>query len=48
MVRTLAHGHRYDGGRAAADLGLEYTSPEETIGRLVRWFASEGLLATGT
>lgn len=44
MIRTLAHGHRYDGGRAEQELGLEYTTPEETIGRLVRWFESEGLL----
>lgn len=47
MVRTMAHGHRYDGGRAAAELGLEYTSPEEIIGRLIRWFETEGLLGAG-
>lgn len=47
MIRTLAHGHRYDGGRAERELGLEYTTPEETIGRLVRWFESEGLLGEG-
>ncbi len=44
MIRTMAHGHRYDGGKATAELGLSYTSPEETIGRLVRWFELEGLL----
>jgi dihydroflavonol-4-reductase len=44
MVRTLLHGHRYDGSRATRDLGLEYTPPEDTLRRLVRWAVDEGLV----
>jgi dihydroflavonol-4-reductase len=44
MARTLRHGHRYDGAKAARELGLEYTSPEALISRLVDWFESQGLL----
>ena len=31
MVRTLLHGHRYDGSRATRELGLEYTPVRETV-----------------
>lgn len=44
MVATLRHGHAYDGSRAAADLGLRYTSAEDLLARLVAWFRSEGML----
>ena len=44
MVRTLLHGHRYDGTRAERELGLSYTSPEDTIRRTVQWARAEGLL----
>ena len=44
MVRTLLHGHRYDGSRAARELGLRYTSPRETLRRTVDWARSAGLL----
>lgn len=44
MVRTLLHGHRYDGTRAERELGLTYTPPRETIGRTVEWARAEGLL----
>jgi dihydroflavonol-4-reductase len=44
MVRTLLHGHRYDGSRAERDLGLSYTDPRETLRRTVEWARSEGLL----
>lgn len=44
MVRTLRHGHAYDGSRATRDLGIEYTAPEQTLSRLVDWFRAEGLL----
>jgi len=44
MVRTLRHGHAYDGGRAERDLGVRYTGPEELLRRLVSWFEAEGLL----
>ena len=44
MLRTVAHGTRYDGSRAVRELGVEYTAPSVTIDRLVGWFRSEGLL----
>ncbi|WP_217914616.1 NAD-dependent epimerase/dehydratase family protein [Miltoncostaea marina] len=44
MVRTLLHGHAYDGSRARRELGLAYTAPREWIGRAVRWYADEGLV----
>jgi nucleoside-diphosphate-sugar epimerase len=44
MVRTLLHGHRYDGSRAERDLGLRYTDPRETVARTVEWARSAGLL----
>ena len=44
MVRTLLHGHRYDGTRAERELGLAYTSARETLRRTVEWARAEGLL----
>jgi dihydroflavonol-4-reductase len=44
MVRTLLHGHRYDGSRAERELGLRYTPPGQTISRTVDWARAEGLL----
>jgi dihydroflavonol-4-reductase len=44
MVRTLLHGHRYDGSRAERELGLHYTDPRETLRRTVEWARAEGLL----
>lgn len=44
MVRTLRHGHRYDGSRAVRELGLRYSEPGEMLGRLIQWFRSEGML----
>jgi dihydroflavonol-4-reductase len=44
MVRTLLHGHRYDGSRAERELGLRSTEPRETIRRTVEWARSAGLL----
>jgi dihydroflavonol-4-reductase len=44
MVRTLLHGHRYDGSRAERELGLRYTEPRETVRRTVEWARAEGLL----
>ena len=44
MVRTLLHGHTYDGSKAARDLGLEYTPVEETLARTVEWLRAEGLV----
>jgi dihydroflavonol-4-reductase len=45
MVRTLLHGHRYDGSRAARELGLRYTPVEETFRRTIEWAAMEGLVS---
>jgi dihydroflavonol-4-reductase len=44
MVRTLLHGHRYDGSRAERELGLRYTDPRDTVRRTVDWARAEGLL----
>lgn len=44
MVRTLLHGHRYDGSRAERELGLRYTEPRETIRKTVVWARAEGLI----
>jgi dihydroflavonol-4-reductase len=44
MVRTIRHGHAYDGSKAAGELGLEYTSARALLGKLVAWFESEGLI----
>jgi dihydroflavonol-4-reductase len=44
MVRTLLHGHRYDGSRAERELGVRYADPRETVRRTVEWARSEGLL----
>jgi dihydroflavonol-4-reductase len=44
MVRTLAHGHRYDGSRAERELGLRYTPVAETFRRTIEWAAREGLV----
>ncbi|HUB04983.1 MAG TPA: NAD-dependent epimerase/dehydratase family protein [Solirubrobacteraceae bacterium] len=44
MVRTLLHGHRYDGSRAERELGLRYTDPRETIRKTVDWARAEGLV----
>jgi dihydroflavonol-4-reductase len=43
MINTVAHGHRYDGTRAATELGLDYTEPVVFMQRLVEWFRTEGL-----
>jgi dihydroflavonol-4-reductase len=45
MVRTLLHGHRYDGSRAARELGLEYTPVAETFRRTIDWAATQGLVS---
>jgi dihydroflavonol-4-reductase len=44
MVRTLLHGHIYDGSRAQRELGLRYTDPRETLRKTVDWARAEGLL----
>jgi dihydroflavonol-4-reductase len=44
MVRTLLHGHTYDGSKAARELGLVYTPLEETLRRTVAWYVEQGLV----
>jgi dihydroflavonol-4-reductase len=44
MVRTLRHGHAYDGALAERGLGLTYTTPEALLGRLLAWFEDEGMM----
>src|SRR6202012_1042496 len=44
MIRTLLHGHLYDGSRAERELGLHYTVPRDTVRRTVASARSEGLL----
>jgi dihydroflavonol-4-reductase len=43
-VRTILHGHRYDGSRATRELGLEYTSLADTFSRTIDWAVAEGLV----
>ena len=44
MVRTLLHGHRYDGSRATRELGLEYTPVADTFRRTIDWAVAQGLV----
>ena len=44
MVRTLLHGHEYDGSKAERDLGLRYTPFRDTIRRTLSWYADQGLV----
>jgi dihydroflavonol-4-reductase len=43
-VRTLLHGHRYDGSRATRELGLQYTPVADTFARTIEWAAEQGLV----
>lgn len=47
-VRTLLHGHRYDGSRAERELGLVYTPVERTLERTLEWYAERGLVPART
>jgi dihydroflavonol-4-reductase len=44
MVRTMLHGHDYDGSRAERELGLRYTPIEDTLRRTLEWARTEGLV----
>jgi len=44
MVRTLVHGHVYDGSRAARELGLSYTPATDTLTRLISWARTASLI----
>jgi len=43
MARVMRHGARYDGSRAAADLGFAYTPPGEWLRITVEWYRAQGL-----
>ncbi len=42
MLRTLAHGHAYDGAPAALALGFTYTPLAETLRRALAWYVENG------
>lgn len=44
MIRTMLHGHAFDGSRAEQELGISYTPIEETFERMVAWYRAESLL----
>jgi dihydroflavonol-4-reductase len=44
MVRTMLHGHRYDGSKAARELGVTYTPVRETFRRTIAWALEQGLV----
>lgn len=41
-VGTILHGHRYNGSRAARELGFEYTPLADTFRRIIEWAVAEG------
>jgi dihydroflavonol-4-reductase len=43
-IRTILHGHRYDGSRAMRELGLSYTPVAGTFRRTIDWAVAEGLV----
>ena len=43
-VRTILHGHRYDGSLATRELGLAYTPLPDTFRRTIDWAVAEGLV----
>jgi len=43
-IRTILHGHRYDGSRATRELGLSYTAITDTFRRTIGWAVAEGLV----
>jgi dihydroflavonol-4-reductase len=43
-IRTLLHGHRYDGSLAERELGLDYTPVDETFAKTIDWAVAEGLV----
>jgi dihydroflavonol-4-reductase len=43
MIRTLLHGHRYDGSLASDELGVRYTPLEDTVRRTLAWYAERGM-----
>jgi dihydroflavonol-4-reductase len=44
VVRTLLHGHRFDGSRAERELEVRYRPLRETVARTLAWYVAEGLI----
>jgi dihydroflavonol-4-reductase len=44
MVRTLLHGHAYDGSRAAQELEFSYTPINEFLAATMAWYWEQGLV----
>ncbi len=44
MFNLVVHGFRADGGKAAKELGIQYTPIEESLRQAVRWYWEQGLL----
>jgi dihydroflavonol-4-reductase len=44
MMRTLLHGHAYDGTRATRELGLSYAPIETTLRRTLAWYQQNGFI----
>jgi len=44
MVRTILHGHAYDGSKATRELGLNYTPIQATLRRAIDWYREHGYL----
>lgn len=42
-IRTLLHGHRFDGSFSERSLGLRYTPIEETVRTTLAWYADRGI-----
>ena len=40
-IRTILHGHVYDGPEGTRELGLIYTPADDTIRRLYEWARQE-------
>jgi dihydroflavonol-4-reductase len=42
--RTVSHGFQVNGSKAKKELGVEYTSLEEGLGKAILWYWKQGLL----
>ena len=42
-LRTLLHGHHYDGSKAERELGVSYRPVEETLRRTAAWLVDQGI-----
>ncbi len=45
LVRTLLHGHAFDGSLAERELGVRYTPLSATLERIVAWYRERGYLS---